>query len=58
MIVKRGKNWLVKSESGKTIGTHASEGDAKAQLAAIEMARARRKEDEGKPRKGYFVAKP
>lgn len=59
MIVKRGKKYLVKTEDGsRTLGTHDNEGDAKAQLAAIEMAKARRKEDEGKPRKGYFVAKP
>lgn len=59
MIVKRGKKYLVKSSDGKqTLGTHDNEGDAQAQLSAIEFAQKGREEDaKGNPKKGYFVSK-
>lgn len=44
MIVRQGGNWVVKDSSGKnTLGTHPSEEQAKKQLAAIEISKARQK---------------
>lgn len=36
MIVKEGKKWVVKSESGKTLGTYSTRGEAKRRLMQIE----------------------
>lgn len=35
-ITHEGSKWIVHAESGKVLGTHDSEADAKAQLAAVE----------------------
>jgi hypothetical protein len=44
MIIKSGKNWVVKDSSGKkTLGTHSSKKDAAKQLAAIEISKKKRK---------------
>ena len=37
MIVKEGSKYVVKSESGKTMGTYATEKEAKERLKQIEM---------------------
>lgn len=43
MIVKRGGNYEVRSESGKKLlGTHMSKESAQKQLAAIEISKAKR----------------
>ena len=43
MIVKSKGKYLVKNERGtKTFGTHATKEEAKAQLAAIEISKAKR----------------
>lgn len=61
MIVKKGKQFQVKSADGKKVlGTHDTEGDAKAQLQAIEIAKkGRPAQVKGEPpAKGYFISKP
>lgn len=43
MIKKRGNKWYLYSKStGKLLGSHASEEEAKAQEAAINISKARR----------------
>lgn len=37
MIVKEGSKYVVKSESGKTLGTYATEEEAKKRLVQVEM---------------------
>lgn len=59
MIVKKGKKFLVKTTDGKrTLGTHDNEGDARTQLAAIEVAKAKKKGDEERKPGTYAVMKP
>lgn len=61
MIVKKGKKFLVKTSDGaRVLGTHDNEGDAKAQLQAIEIAKkGRPAQVKGEPpAKGYFISKP
>ena len=43
MIRKSGGTYKVTSKAGRTLGTHASESKAKKQLAAIEIAKHKRK---------------
>lgn len=38
-ITHSGDKWVVHAESGKVLGTHDSEADAKAQLAAVEIGK-------------------
>lgn len=47
VVRKEGKKYVVRSKSGKKLGTHSSKGKAMEQLAAIEASKARR----GKKRK-------
>lgn len=37
VIEKSGNKWIVKSKSGKTLGTHTTKRQAVKQLAAIEI---------------------
>lgn len=41
MIEKRGTKWVVLSMAGEVLGTHDTEREAQAQLAQIELAKAR-----------------
>ena len=43
MIVKEGKNYVVKSESGKHMGTYTSRGAAKKRLMMIEYFKHQKK---------------
>lgn len=45
MLKKEGKKWVVYDSSGKKkLGTHDKRDDAVAQIAAIEISKAKRKE--------------
>jgi len=41
MIEKRGSKWVVLSMAGEVLGTHDTEREAQAQLAQIELQKAR-----------------
>ena len=41
MIEKRGTKWVVLSMAGEVLGTHDTEREAQAQLAKIELEKAR-----------------
>lgn len=43
MIRKQGSKYVVKSSSGRTLGTHTTRKAAVAQLRAVEASKARRK---------------
>jgi hypothetical protein len=52
VIVKRGRNWVVTTESGRVLGTHKTEAEAKAQLAAVEISKHRRNAEMNKKIRG------
>lgn len=41
MITKKGNKWLVKSKTGKVLGTHSTKKEAEQQLRAIERNKKR-----------------
>lgn len=43
MIRKEGNKWVVRSKSGKKLGSHATKAAADRQLRAIEAAKHKRK---------------
>lgn len=57
MIVKSGSKFLVKTKDGsRTLGEHDNEEDAKKQLEAIEISKAKQDTPAEKPkRRGYYV---
>ncbi len=45
MMKKRGRQFVVTTESGRVLGSHKTEAEAKAQLAAVEISKHKRNTD-------------